>query len=434
MHFSIFSLPLVSVVLFHTFPQFLKRHQRKGFGDTRIESLTKRPGRFFLVERSLGIVRLFVAPAAVLLALCLVVSDECWKSCIVEEFAYEKWKDQDAGTVAACASALLAHGGSKSVAALKDGYWADPRKEVVKTLAGSRAFHPLEMPSILKDTQTTKRLSLPQSFRHLASSLEPLRDLTYIEDLQLSNGIFHDLSPLKALSSVKTVNLHRCNEISDLSPIRELTSLQTLDLSWSDNISDLSPLRGLIVLRDLDLSNCDNITDLAPLKGSTGLKKLDIKSCVNVSDFRPLSGLTALQTLFAANCEKLSDLSPLRGLTALESLDLSACERVSNLSSLSGLAALQILNLGWCRRVSDISALRGLSALRMLDLTHCHHVSDLSPLSGLTALEILDLKGCKEDIDMLPLTTLPRLQKIRLYRDSVKQIPESLQDKIESVD
>jgi hypothetical protein len=125
--------------------------------------------------------------------------------------------------------------------------------------------------------------------------------------------------------------------------LASLTSLQSLILSDCGQLSDLSPLAGLASLQSLKLSGCYQLSDLSPLASLTSLQSLDLSGCRQLSgDLSPLVGLTALRTLNLSLCWELSgDLSPLAGLTSLQSLDLSWCHQPSDLSPLAGLALLQ---------------------------------------------------------------------------------------------
>jgi hypothetical protein len=44
---------------------------------------------------------------------------------------------------------------------------------------------------------------------------------------------------LECLSSLQTLNLSGCDQLSDLSPLAALSSLQTLNLAWCKQLSDL---------------------------------------------------------------------------------------------------------------------------------------------------------------------------------------------------
>src|SRR5271166_3376655 len=78
--------------------------------------------------------------------------------------------------------------------------------------------------------------------------------------------------------------------------LKRLTSLQSLNLSGCEQLSDLSPLASLASLQELGLFGCDQLSDLSPLASLTSLQELGLSGW-GIHDFSPLAGLTSLQTL-----------------------------------------------------------------------------------------------------------------------------------------
>jgi internalin A len=112
-----------------------------------------------------------------------------------------------------------------------------------------------------------------------------------------------------------------------------MTSLQSLDLSDCPQLSDWSPLAGLTSLQSLNLAGCRFSGDLSLLAGLTSLRFLDLYWNNLSSDLSPLAGLTSLRSLNLAGWNHLSgDLSPLAGLTSLQSLNLSFCFGIRRLA------------------------------------------------------------------------------------------------------
>jgi len=103
------------------------------------------------------------------------------------------------------------------------------------------------------------------------------------------------------------------DRIRGLDPLKDLTALESLDLIGTQ-VSDLAPLQGLTALQSLVLSYTQ-VSDITPLQGSTALRSLDLAG-TQVSDITPLQGLTALQSLDLRNTQ-VSDITPLKGLTGL---------------------------------------------------------------------------------------------------------------------
>ena len=95
-----------------------------------------------------------------------------------------------------------------------------------------------------KNTKLKASTRLPQEL----SRFKSLRSLDLANCYQLSG----DLSPLAGLTSLQSLNLFGCLQLSDISPLASITSLQSLNLEECKQLSaDLSPLADLISLRSL---------------------------------------------------------------------------------------------------------------------------------------------------------------------------------------
>ncbi|MDZ4751415.1 MAG: leucine-rich repeat domain-containing protein, partial [Flavobacteriales bacterium] len=103
----------------------------------------------------------------------------------------------------------------------------------------------------------------------------PIQSLDFAKNiryLRMSFCIISDVSPLKELNSLQSLNFGR-NQVSDLSPLKELKSLQSLDFS-GNQVSDLSPLKELNSLQSLDFK-VNQVSDVSPLKELNSLQSLD---------------------------------------------------------------------------------------------------------------------------------------------------------------
>jgi internalin A len=115
----------------------------------------------------------------------------------------------------------------------------------------------------------------------------------------------------------------------------ERTKAVELDLSgWKDGkhtgletLTRLPPeLERLTSLQSLDLVGCEQLTDLSPLAGLTSLQSLDLSECRQLSDLSPLAGLTDLQSLKLISCFRIRRFAPLECLlTTLKRLELLGC-------------------------------------------------------------------------------------------------------------
>jgi hypothetical protein len=164
--------------------------------------------------------------------------------------------------------------------------------------------------------------------------------------------------------------------IADLSPLRALTGLRHLEISGSGILEDLTPLRGLR-LETLGIRG-SLVSDLSPLRGMA-LAGLEL-TATKVADLSPLSQmpLTDLQIAYTP----VKDLSPLKGMK----LDWLNCDgtQVADLSPLAG-QPLTKLNLRGTK-VSDLGPLKGMS-LTCLDYANTA-VTDVAPLQGVPLKDV----------------------------------------------
>jgi NACHT domain/Leucine Rich repeats (2 copies)/Leucine Rich repeat len=346
---------------------------------------------------------------------------------------------------AACVRTLVLIGSDAALDKLKE-YATDTRSTVVDELL--KGWDSFDRESYAKNIllQTLQqeyrwlpdRLSSLEGFQYFTSlttlnlsgcqqvsNLTPLAHLIHLTSLNLSGcQQVSDLSPLAHLIHLTSLNLFGCQQVNDLSPLAYLTNLS---LSWCKQLSDLTPLAHLTYLTSLDLSWCEHLTDLTPLAHLTNLTSLNFSMCEQLSDLKPLAHLTSLTNLNLSSCKQVSDLTPLAHLTSLTSLNLYRCEQLSDLSPLAHLINLTHLDLSWCEQLSDLSPLAHLTNLTSLNLSACGQVSDLTPLAHLTNLTSLDLSWCRQVSDFSSLTKLNNLQSLILSRTTYKvAIPQSI--------
>lgn len=209
-----------------------------------------------------------------------------------------------------------------------------------------------------------------------------------------------------------------------------------LDLSWSDVI-DISPLAALTELRSLNLLNNLDLTDIKPLERLSKLETLDLSGTL-VKSVKPLSKLSELRSL-VLDCEKLRDITPLEGLP-LEYLDVScAYKNLRPLKKLPELRRLRDLDIGdrledleiigtltqleeLCLlqlRTQTVAPLNGLVNLRRLDLSSLWFSTKLDPLISLPNLEDLNLSWTN-GLELSPIKKFPKLRKLKLYSCALK--------------
>lgn len=127
-----------------------------------------------------------------------------------------------------------------------------------------------------------KRSSLGSGIRDLVERAPKTTDLW----LNQSNWVT-DIEPLSALP-LDGLGLWGCRNITDFAPLAHLHGLTFLDLE-DTNIGDLSPLAAMTELKTLWLRNCENVTDLAPLGALRKLRELYIANIAPGVDLAPLT-------------------------------------------------------------------------------------------------------------------------------------------------
>ena len=151
------------------------------------------------------------------------------------------------------------------------------------------------------------------------SSLELDKSVERLDDLNLSDTRFSDLSVLSGQSSLGVLNLAR-TQVRDLSPLAKLARLYELDLSGSS--VDLSTIRSLYKYQYLRLHLLDlEIHDLSPLKHLLELGELHI-DCTHLKDLSELAEFKGCKRLGLQNVQPHHDFSFLKEMPRLMELTL----------------------------------------------------------------------------------------------------------------
>ena len=193
-----------------------------------------------------------------------------------------------------------------------------------------------------------------------------------IEKLKELNRDFDPASATYSIENDLIVELNlSVSAITDLSPIRALKSLKRLRLGENKlrgTLGSLDALQGL-PLEKLEVSNCP-IMDLSPLRGMP-LKWLVCQG-TKITDLTPLQD-SPIQAL-GINDTAVSDLSPIRG------------------------KAIRFLNIGFTQ-VTDLSPLIGMP---LTDL-NCSHgpIRSLSPIAGMALTRLICNQTSIEDLALL---------------------------------
>ena len=123
-----------------------------------------------------------------------------------------------------------------------------------------------------------------------------------------------------------------------------------LEIAHSLHHGDLSGLKSLSSLSSLWLMDCPNLTSIDALKDIKKLNHLLISSAPKLANIDPIKELKDLQALELVDCKALPNLDALRDLATLKTLIVTNCTRLKNVDGILGLEGLQKLDLyanGW---------------------------------------------------------------------------------------
>lgn len=181
-----------------------------------------------------------------------------------------------------------------------------------------------------------KRLNLGKNYNMLSAGssdvkgldISPLKSLSLLEEIDLSDNMLSDIDALRSLSLLKRVVLTR-NRIDDISPLSACKNLKYVDLSYNygyndDNtergVVDLSPLYEISSIETL-IANYNIIEDVTGIEMLTELKHLDLSENF-ISDVTPISKLPKVETVIL-NRNSLVSIAPFKNNEVIKTLDVS---------------------------------------------------------------------------------------------------------------
>ncbi|CRX37790.1 leucine-rich repeat domain-containing protein [Estrella lausannensis] len=133
-----------------------------------------------------------------------------------------------------------------------------------------------------------------------------LSKLTRLTHLSFNSGEdFTDFSFIGNLKELRLLSLGG-SEVSDLSFLKELTRLETLNLEQCNSIQDVNQIASAPQLKHLNLSQCWDIKDFTFLKHLTRLERLDLMEC-NIKQLSILEDCKELRTLTLWGCNRVVD-------------------------------------------------------------------------------------------------------------------------------
>lgn len=213
---------------------------------------------------------------------------------------------------------------------------------------------------------------------------------------------------LTEFTKITDIDVSRNDLIHSLDPLYELSNLQNLDCSFTD-IDDITPIRNLNKINKLDISNTA-ITDISDLRYTNDIKVLRAEN-LNLNDIEIIGLYHQLTNLSLSN-STIEDISVLGNCIMLNDLDISN-SKVTRLDSIELPQSLHYLNLS-NTGISDLSPIANLENLQLLIIDGTP-VTDLSPLANLIRLNELQCRNTNIE-DLMPLKDMTHL--VRIYCDN----------------
>lgn len=249
-------------------------------------------------------------------------------------------------------------------------------------------------------------------------SLEPLKMLHRLQELNIEGTAVQDLSPLSGLTNLKVLNLNNTN-VENLSPLSSQSNLKTLSCE-NTKVSDLLPLQnnpGLLIIY-CDGSNVQQPNVLA-------LKQV-VPACLVIYQSRSLQswwtdlsdGWQAVfhEQLRMDDSPSAAQLQELVDLTAIRINDNSSIQNLYPLSVFVRMTELDVRKTS----INDISPITILQNLRVLNLPN-NPIGDLSTLDQLVNLEELNIENTSvEDLELVG--TLSQLRVLNIAGTKIKTL------------
>lgn len=267
----------------------------------------------------------------------------------------------------------------KNLTKLEVLYISNVNNDDVKNLAGLTSL---------------KQLSIYDS-KDLTSAefLDNMQQLTYLGLYNVPN--FHDYQPLKKLSGLESLSVSNVNN-DDAKNIAAITSIKELNIYDSKDLTNIEFLSNMKQLTYLKLNNVPNVHDYQPLKHLMNVKEL----------YLIYSGLT----------EK--DLNSLPEMDSVESLILND-NRIVSLGNFPKMKNLKYLILSY-NPLIEVNILPDKTPnLKHLDLRSTK-IADLNKLSGVNNIESITLLY----------TNVKRISPLKEYKNLkfINIIPDDVED------
>jgi len=269
------------------------------------------------------------------------------------------------------------------------------------------------------------------------TSLEPLKVMVNLKELNCSGSGISDLTPLVDLIDLQVLNIANTG-VSKLELLSNLNKLEVLNFE-NTKVQQISALIYLSSLKKVymngTLVSSSQVIKLAGLKNILLIfRTKELQSWWNTvpNEWREvltkyvkisqkptgeeLHKLTSLTAINITDNSQIRDLSPLRKFIRLRELRFSNTN-ISNLEPIKALTTLQLLQ---CSK-SPIGSLKDISGLKNLQHLECENtaVSDLAPLKNLKKMKILRIAGTPVS-NLKDLAGLRKMNEIDISNTNVR--------------
>ena len=172
-------------------------------------------------------------------------------------------------------------------------------------------------------TPHVENLSL-YGYKHSFTNYVPVTHLKKLKVLSIymnKQAVDEKLNVLKKLTSLTTIRMANCKEITSLDFLENCHSLEYIHATWCTNLTDFSALVNFPKLEYLDIWDTP-IEDLNVLSKNINLNYINLDG-TKITDISPLKSLKDLSSINIYDTS-IKDISPLYGHPSLFSLKVSS--------------------------------------------------------------------------------------------------------------
>lgn len=175
---------------------------------------------------------------------------------------------------------------------------------------------PFDMPRLYaRLTSFTKTTDIDINGNKLIHSLDPLYELSDLQNLDCSNTDIEDITPIRNLNKLNRLDISN-TAVRSIADLRYTNDIRVLKIANLD-LNDISIVEMYSQLTDLDISGT-KVSSLDSIELPQSLRYLNISN-TQISDLTPLAHLENLQVLIMDDTP-VSDLTPIANLSRLNEL------------------------------------------------------------------------------------------------------------------